>query len=171
MQSGNRLPIARRSNGDCQIGSSSDSSSSIFCAFPDRSSDVLQNLSLLQRRDRAGFSPIFPIKPYGTYFILMKLKTPLLPSSKGVTMQSLPNTNRPGQRMQSGNRLPIARRSNGDCQIGSSSDSRSLIFCAFPDRSSDVLQNLSLLQRRDRAGFSPVFPIKPCGTYFQNIIL
>src|SRR5574344_153307 len=30
----NPLPIARRSNGDCQSGSSPGSSSSFFCAFP-----------------------------------------------------------------------------------------------------------------------------------------
>ena len=49
------IPITRRSNGDCQSGSSPGSSSSLACAFP-RSPSVtsMQARSLLQWRDRSG---------------------------------------------------------------------------------------------------------------------
>lgn len=60
----NLLPVARRSNGDCQTGSSPDSGSSLSRAFPKLcSSGILRERSPLQWRDRAGFAPDFPIKP------------------------------------------------------------------------------------------------------------
>ena len=59
--------------------------------------------------------------------------------------------------------LPIARRSNGNRQSGSSPGSSSSLLRAFPGFPSGILRIRSLLQWRDRAGSSG-FPIKSCDT-------
>ena len=58
------LPIARRSDGDTKqavLLTLLPRSSSL----PNILSDFCWNRSALQWRDRAGFSPVFPIKPFG----------------------------------------------------------------------------------------------------------
>ena len=59
--------------------------------------------------------------------------------------------------------LPIARRSNGNRQSGSSPGSSSSLLRTFPGFPSGILRIRSLLQWRDRAG-SIGFPIKSCDT-------
>jgi hypothetical protein len=112
--------------------------------------------SALQWRDRAGISPVFPIKSLRTPVFLWSC----IPHNRIETNKKALLRKRKETSIR--HPLPIAREFYRWHQLGSSPDSASPLL-RLPDFSVTSWIR-SALQWRDRAGISPVFPIKSLRT-------